>query len=325
MRMRVLVVDDEPDIRELLALQLRTHVGDVVAVDSAQKALQILRGPNAPRIALIDWMMPDMNGIDLCREIRRFPVDDYVYTIMLTAKNKSHDLVEALEAGADDYIRKPHEVRELLARLRAAERIIRVQTTFKDRQDALEERASRDSLTELENRAAVLNRLDAEIDRVDRETGLLGLALIDLDHFKRINDSHGHQVGDTVLRVAAKTMAGAIRKYDCLGRYGGEEFLLIMPGCDLTRSITQAERLRMAVERIPAASIEKLHLTASFGVSAIEGGMTPDAESLLRAADVALYRAKQAGRNAVEFLPYSEVKNHPELDVFSSHALDEES
>jgi diguanylate cyclase (GGDEF)-like protein len=223
-----------------------------------------------------------------------------VYVLLLTARTEKEDLVLAMEAGADDYLTKPFEPQELQVRLRAGRRIVDLQGELIQAREELRHQATHDALTGLWNRSAILDALEREIARALREGKPIGVIMADLDHFKRINDVHGHPAGDEVLREASRRMTAAIRPYDSLGRYGGEEFLAVMPGCDETCSVRAAERLRAALaDRSVSLEGEKISVTLSLGIAAVSDPNLAEADRLIKAADEALYRAKESGRNRV--------------------------
>jgi diguanylate cyclase (GGDEF)-like protein len=224
--------------------------------------------------------------------------------ILLTAKNLREDVIEGLEAGADDYVTKPFDQHELNVRLRAGRRIVELQAELLKAREELREQATHDSLTRIWNRPAILEILQREIERAARDRVPASVVMLDLDHFKVINDTHGHVAGDAVLCEAVRRMQASMRKYDDIGRYGGEEFLIVLAGCDQESSCRQAERLRAAISNEPMRLSDcYISVAASFGVTtALYAGLaTP--EILIHAADEALYQAKRAGRNRVVFLP----------------------
>jgi diguanylate cyclase (GGDEF)-like protein len=232
--------------------------------------------------------------------VRKRADQPYVYIVLLTAKSQKDDLVEGMEAGADDYLIKPFDAHELRARLQAGTRILDLQEQLVSAREALRVQATHDPLTGLWNRAAILDILQRELGRAQREGASLGVVMADLDHFKRINDSYGHLVGDAALRETGRRMYASVRPYDAIGRYGGEEFLIVVPGCNPPDALNAAERLRIAIGKeameIPGGRID---LTLSLGVTASGRAKNSDPDLLLRAADAALYQAKQAGRNRV--------------------------
>ena len=296
--MRMLIADDDPVTRRMLEATLQGMGHQVCAVDDGATALERLGQPDSPRIAILDWMMPGLDGLSVCRSLRQ-AVGPYTYVILLTARETRRDMVEALDAGADDFLTKPLDVLELRARLRSGERIIALQEDLLRTQSELEHQASHDRLTGLWNRGRVLDQLTRELYRTKREKACLAVVMVDIDHFKRINDTWGHATGDAVLCDLGRRMQQALRVSDAIGRYGGEEFLMVLPRADLAGGSEVAERVRRAVEAKPVAEGGHEHqVTVSLGVaSSATSGFDPAV--LIRAADRALYRAKADGRNRV--------------------------
>jgi two-component system cell cycle response regulator len=300
--MRVLIADDDAVSRRLLANMLTNCGYEVVAASDGDEAWKLLEQPNAPRLAILDWMMPGRTGPGVCRELRNLKREPYTYVLLLTARTEKQDVVEGMDSGADDYVTKPFDSQELQVRLRAGRRILDLQTELVAAREALREQATRDPLTCVWNRYAILDTLSREANRARRESSPLAVIMADLDHFKRVNDTYGHLAGDSVLREAARRMQACVRAYDYVGRYGGEEFLIVLPGTSAGHAVQLAERLRMAVSSEPiVAGSDPLNVTASLGVTATEHADAVP-ETLIRVADDALYRAKEAGRNRVEWL-----------------------
>ncbi len=302
--MRVLIADDSPVSRRLLQAPLEEWGYQVEIAHDGAQALALLECEDSPRLAILDWMMPEKSGLDVCRLVRRRGRHPYVYILLLTSRSSKEDIVEGMRAGADDYLVKPFDKHELEVRLRAGRRILDLQAQLISAQEALREQATRDSLTSLWNRRSILDVLETEISRADREATNLGLLMFDLDHFKSVNDDHGHLVGDVVLQQTAGRMRASMRKYDSVGRYGGEEFLAILPGVDESSIISQADRLRKSISDAPMmfASLTKaearsVRVTVSVGATIILPGKRVTAEAAIHAADEALYIAKRSGRN----------------------------
>ncbi len=298
--MRVLVAEDDPITRKLLQAHLTRWGHEVVVCADGAEAWDILSRDDSPRLAVLDWMMPGMDGVTICREIRTQERQSYIYVILLTAKTRKEDVIEGLEAGADDYIAKPFDAHELQVRVRAGSRIIRLQEDLMSALAASEYQASHDALTGILNRKAIIELLKKELLRADRQTAPVGVIIADLDHFKGINDSHGHLAGDVVLKEVAALMMKSVRPYDSAGRYGGEEFLIVCPACDAECAHGVAERLRCLLSATPLVTTEGVfNVTMSFGVASVncEG---VDADSIIRMADHALYEAKELGRNRVQ-------------------------
>ena len=297
--MRILIADDDAMSRALLQATLKKLGHEVIAVADGTAAIEALLAPDAPRLAILDWMMPGATGIDVCRTIRE-RASTYVYSILLTARDTADDVVTGLEAGADDFLTKPFNAGELRARLRSGARVLDLLANLLEAQEALKFQATVDHLTGLWNRRMILEQLDRELNRVRHERRALTVAMVDIDRFKSINDTYGHGIGDVVLRSAATVLRSQLRAYDFVGRFGGEEFLLLLPGCDGDAGRMVAERIRECVASNPApVGSGSIQVTVSVGMSvALSGDIAPQA--LIEAADAALYRAKANGRNRVE-------------------------
>ena len=240
-------------------------------------------------------MMPGMDGVEICRKLRQLKLPNYVYVILLTARSKREDVISGLESGADDYIIKPFNREELKSRLKIGQRIIELE-------HRILRLASTDYLTGLLNRRAFLERLERELNRCQREASPMGIIIMDIDHFKRVNDNFGHQVGDLVLQELSHTLVELCRVYDFTGRYGGEEFIVCLPGADKWNTYQIAERMRSTIESKKIFLLDKksnVSVTASFGIVSMEPGQIKSADRLINEADEALYRAKEQGRNRV--------------------------
>ena len=291
--MKVLVADDDP-ISVLYLEDVLTEWGyEVVVASNGVSAEAILREADGPLLAVLDWMMPGLDGIDVCRNIRQAGLERYVYMIMLTSRTETEFIVAAMNAGADDYIAKPFNAEEMRVRVRAGRRIV-------DLEQELRRQATRDALTGIYNRGAILDMLQKEMARQARSTDFLSLIFADLDHFKRINDTYGHLAGDEVLRTATRRMAATLRTYDALGRYGGEELLAVLPNCDRDGAVMVAERMRCAMaEAVVHTAYGDIAVTVSIGIASIRIAEVTDMTDLLQRADSALYAAKSQGRNCV--------------------------
>jgi two-component system cell cycle response regulator len=295
----ILIADDDAISRRLLRAALLTLGHQVVEVEDGVGAVQALSATDAPALAILDWMMPGMDGLEVLRTIRQKP-GRYVYVLLLTARDSTADMIEALDAGADDFLTKPFNVGELRARLKAGERVLMLQDDLLRSQEVLKHEATHDHLTGLWNRGRILDELARELRRHRRELSSLAIVMADVDHFKQVNDTHGHPVGDLVLQHVGRRVRSTLRNSDSLGRYGGEEFLMILPYADVNGARDVAERVRGAVASTPIIDAPvSLTVTMSFGVSCAVGSSVPE-ETLLHAADQALYRAKANGRNRVE-------------------------
>ena len=302
--MKVLIADDDPVSRRLLQVTLSNSGYETVqAVDGAD-ALRALEQKDSPRLVVLDWIMPSLDGVEVCRAIRKRALEPYLYIILLTVKGDQKEIVEGLEAGADDYITKPFDLLELKARLRAGQRILELQDQLIASREQLRFEATHDTQTGLLNHATILETLRVEVLRAHREGTPLGVIMVDLDHFKAINDHHGHMAGDTVLREVAVRLQTSMRPYDSVGRYGGEEFLVVAPGCSLEKAAALAERLRRSIGDDPVhCPTGPISVTASLGVSSAREASGPD--QILATTDEALYKAKIQGRNRVVAAPIS--------------------
>jgi two-component system cell cycle response regulator len=304
--MRVLIADDEPISRKLIAAAAQSRQHEVVFASDGETAWQILQTPDAPQLAVLDWMMPGLSGIDLCRRIRGANSPRYTYVLLVTSKTEGDDLIAGLESGADDYVTKPFSRRELEARLVVGQRILDLEARLVGVQEELKFLVSHDSLTGAWNRHAALTRFAAEMARARREKASLGICLIDLDHFKTVNDMHGHAAGDAVLKEVVRRWGFALRPFDVLARYGGEEFLVLLPGCALSALPKTAERLRRSIgaEALSLSGQGPLLITCSIGGTVYTAVMQATPEQLVSLADQALYRAKRLGRDRVEITDY---------------------
>ena len=299
--MRILMAEDDPGMRGLLKVQLVNWGYDVVVTRDGSEAWQVLQSDDAPRLAILDWMMPGMNGVELCRKVREEKKEPYTYIILLTAQQRDEDIVTGMEAGADDYMLKPFNLNELKVRLRAGRRIIELQNELIEAREIFQEKANRDSLTGLLNHEEILGALDQELARAEREGKCVSVIMADLDHFKMVNDTYGHMAGDAVLRSVAKRMHSLTRSYDHVGRYGGEEFMVILPECCKECAVTFAERLSVCISSESMDTSEgEIPVTVSLGVAASGNDRRWNAHTLVRSADEALYLAKKNGRNRVE-------------------------
>lgn len=305
--MKILIIDDERTSLLILRRQLEKWGHEVVAASSGREGLDLLRHDGDISMLVTDWIMAGVDGLEVCREARRMHRKRFLPIMMLTALNDTQDLVQALNAGADAFLSKPINAAELQAELRVMERVLDLENRLAAQIRALEEAraeiqqmAETDDLTRLPNRRSTLKRMRDEIKRAQRYRQPLSIVLLDLDHFKSVNDTHGHPAGDTVLKQTAQILQEAIRETDFFGRYGGEEFLGILAQTDLLGAGVIAERLRRAIEGASFAKGEgeSLHMTASLGAATWRHGQDTE-ERLIGRADDALYRAKEAGRNQV--------------------------
>ncbi len=298
--MKILIAEDDKTSFFMLESLLEKWGYTVLAVRDGNEAFKLLNGEDPPLLAILDWMLPGMSGPEICaslREEREGNDKPYQYIIILTIKEEKEYVVEGLKAGADDYLTKPFDSQELQMRLRVGERILHLQ-------EQLRTAALYDDLTGLLNRGAVIERLECELSRSWRTGVPLSIVLLDIDHFKEVNDTYGHVIGDRVLRETARRMKSAVRPYDSIGRYGGEEFLLIFPGLSGSDADAICERVRSAIIEqsfLPCESKEDqspFFISASLGLCEVPA-VCETIDTVLTSADDALYRAKRSGRNRV--------------------------
>ena len=296
--MKILIADDDRMNRRLLEKTLEREGYEVIAVDNGRLALEQLSLPDGPRLALLDWMMPELDGPGVCRGVRTQHERPYIHIVLLTSRGSKQDVVSGLEAGADDYLTKPWDPAELTARLRTGQRILQLEDRLVEARETMRFKATHDHLTSLFNRGIIIDLLARELTRTRREQGCTVVMLGDLDHFKNVNDGYGHVVGDEVLREIARRLLASVRSYDFVGRYGGEEFLIVLNNCDSTRAIGRAEQVRNGIANRPVQTTRgPLPITMSLGVFASRDWDLQQVEEILRAADSALYQAKADGRN----------------------------
>jgi two-component system, cell cycle response regulator len=309
--MKILVAEDDPVSRALLKSLLTKWGYEVITSSDGDSAWQLLQEQEDLRLVILDWMMPGKDGIEICRLIRQKQKEShYIYTIILTARDDKVDALAGLEAGADDYITKPFNQQELHFRIRIGKRILDLERYLHDAYDEMKRLATFDALTGLWNRRVVLEHLENEWDRASRENQPLSIVLVDIDHFKQFNDRYGHAQGDRVLIHLSKILREMVRPYDGVGRYGGEEFLLYFPECDVEKGRQISERLRQELESRPLEERRKsLQITASFGgITYHPAQCKCSVNHLLKIADDALYAAKRAGRNRVVWLTHTDTE-----------------
>ena len=295
--MRALVADDDTASRLLLQKMLSKWGYDAVTASSGEEAWSVLTSDDAPDIAVLDWMMPELDGVEVCRRIRALELSSPPYLILLTGRDNKQDIATGLESGASDYLQKPVDRDELRARLLVGKRFAELNRKLIDTQVELRRQALTDPLTRIMNRRAIFARLNEEIARAPRQGLPLSIGILDIDHFKSVNDRFGHSGGDAVLRSVVERAQNTLRAYDAIGRIGGEEFLMVMPGVGPRDTEIVLERLRRAVAGVPiAAQGQQVTVTVSIG-GAVCQAETMD--KLLNLADDALYKAKNLGRNRV--------------------------
>jgi two-component system cell cycle response regulator len=296
---KILIAEDDKVSLRILEKNISGWGYDIVVAGNGEEALRTLRAGDV-RLAILDWMMPGTNGIEICRFIRQDVGPKYVYIIMLTSRDRRQDIVEGLEAGADDYMAKPVNFLELRARIQTGRRVVELEDRLLESNRMLKDLASRDNLTSLWNRANVFQFLEEDLARGRRESRPVSAIMIDVDNFKTVNDAHGHLAGDIVLIEVAKRLERGVRPYDKVGRYGGDEMLVILPGCGLAEAAAIGERLRRFISgeklRTPAGDLD---VTVTLGCSSSELFPDATAETLVQASDAALYKGKSQGRNRV--------------------------
>jgi two-component system, cell cycle response regulator len=318
---KVLIAEDDMVSRRLLEATLSRWGYEVVVTRDGLEAWHVLETTAAPPLAILDWMMPGIDGVEVCRRVRQRAQEPYVYLLLLTTKGRRENIIEGLEAGADDYLTKPFDPPELQVRLRVGTRIVMLQAELIEAREALRIQATHDPLTNIANRRAIFETLNNELARAGRMGTSLAVVLADLDHFKQINDTYGHVVGDAALCETSNRMRASLRPYDTIGRYGGEEFLVVLPNCTAEDAIKLAERLRLGVgQEAMQINGHQIMITSSLGVAVSDMIGTLDTATLIRAADSALYRAKAVGRNHVELATVMDVMPSISLAKTMSHS-----
>lgn len=297
---KIVVADDSPFFRRLVEDALAREEYALLFATNGREAIDFVNR-HEPAVVITDWEMPDLTGLELCEKIRG-DQNTYTYVILLTSNKNKDQIVRGLDAGADDYLTKPFDPQELLARVRVGRRIAELHRQVQAKNKMLEELALTDALTGLPNRRAVEHWVARELSAAARHGFPLWVVMADLDRFKSINDAHGHDAGDRVLKQFAAILKANTRASNMCGRIGGEEFVLVLGHSDSAGVQIAIERVRQEVEAqtltIDGAPIR---VTVSFGISGFHGGKAPEFAQLLRQADAALYAAKANGRNRIEF------------------------
>jgi diguanylate cyclase (GGDEF)-like protein len=298
--MKILVVDDDPLSRRLVETAVARLGHEAAATEDGEAAWQRF-DHDKPEVLITDLVMPGVDGLELCRRVRAQARAGYTYVILASVLGDRRDVVRGMEAGADDYLIKPVDLFALQARLIAAQRVTNLHADLERHRTQLAHLARHDPLTGLANRRSLDEDLEVLHARSQRYGRAYALAMCDLDRFKAYNDTHGHQAGDQALRAVAATIAGELRLGDAIYRYGGEEFLLVLPEQTLDSARVAVERVRRAVEQLAIghAADGPVSLTMSAGIAALCPGEATTVEQLLEHADAALYRAKSAGRNRI--------------------------
>jgi len=300
--LKVLIAEDDLTSMTILKALLKKWGYETVTAEDGLSALELLNSPEGPKLAILDWNMPEMDGIEVCSHLRDQTRANPPYLILLTGNTGTEHIVSGLEAGASDYICKPYKKEELLARIRVGQRMLQLQSELNEAKGILAHQAMHDPLTNVYNRRAITEILQHELSRARRTDQKLCIGMFDLDHFKRINDSYGHEIGDKALIAFVRTVEKTLRGSDYIGRWGGEEFIVVAPANKEAEHNSLFERIREAVAslRIPT---QQENLPESFGFT-VSAGITcgsgsEEADSLIRAADRGLYMAKDGGRNRV--------------------------
>jgi diguanylate cyclase (GGDEF)-like protein len=299
-QIKVLVADDSAVYRKLVEQTLSQKLYALVFAKNGQETVKLF-AEHKPALLIVDWIMPDVSGIDVCKHIRSQSQDSYTYIILLTGKSEKESVVEGLAAGADDYLTKPFHHEELIARVGVGRRIMGLQREIETKNSLLQELALTDTLTGLPNRRAIEDWASRQLSGAARYGFPFWVALADLDHFKTVNDTYGHEAGDTVLKGFSEILKRHSRRSDICGRIGGEEFLLILTHAIEKNAIAVIERIRTELEATEFNFAgTKLTVTASFGLAGFAGTQAPEFSRLVAQADASLYSAKRQGRNRVE-------------------------
>lgn len=300
--MKILIAEDDLTSRTILVAVVREWGYEPIAVEDGAQALEVLEADNPPQLLLIDWEMPRLNGLALCQHLLEKEKDKPPYIILLTGRSGTDNVVAGLEAGANDYISKPFENAELQARLKVGKRMLELQDELHRAKEAMTIQAKYDVLTGLMNRRAIMEAMEREVDRTKRNLQPLYICMCDIDHFKIVNDTHGHLAGDAILREVAQRISSILRNYDLFGRYGGEEFLIIINSEDIQVQALFDRICRIIADEPFIYGQQVLHITLSCGVTFYSPPMDKrDVTQLLASADEGLYEAKSAGRNRVVF------------------------
>ncbi len=297
--MKILIAEDDLISCRILEKNLQNWGYDVILAKSGEEAWQALKNEDL-RMTILDWMMPGMGGVEICKKMRHRKRNKYTYIILLSAKDRKQDIIAGLSSGADDYMTKPVNFLELRARLQTGRRIIDLEDKLILIQSQLKDMASRDNLTKLWNRGEIIKFLREELERGQREKKAVAVMMMDVDYFKKINDFFGHDIGDAALLQVVSRIKRKARKSDKVGRYGGDEFIVVLPHCGLGEIKMIAERLRVSIARRGVKTdLETIPVTISVGCVSSENMPQPTAKKLIRTSDEALLKAKNQGRNCV--------------------------
>lgn len=295
---KLLLVEDDQDYRQLLEKKLKSSGYDVISASNGLKALELME-IHEIRLLITDWSMPIMSGLDLIKSVRSDTSKPYVYIIVLSAYSTIKDIVKGIDVGSDDYLTKPFSFIELEARIKIGERIINLESRLQNSINEQLHMAQIDHLTKIFNRRYLFEIGEQLFNQGQRYKHQMALLMIDIDRFKNVNDTHGHHIGDETLISIARRFSESIREVDILGRFGGEEFIVLMPETKAKGAQIVAERMRASISAEPLkTSGPKISLTISVGI-AVQESATENLEALVKKADVALYQSKRAGRNRV--------------------------
>ena len=298
--MKVLIADDDK-ISRLLVKKLLTSIGyEVLEAEDGERAWQILQ-EEPIRLIVLDWVMPKIDGTELCKRLRASKGEEYYYIIVLTGRNSSEDIIAGLQAGADDYITKPFLPQEFEMRLKIARRILVLRQSMQEDLENQRYIIQHDILTGILNQEEIIKVLEKEINRAQRQKSKLSVIMGDLDNFRRINDRYGNVAGDAVLTETANRMKNALRIYDNVGRYDGKEFLLVLPGCSIDEARLIARRILNVIKNEPVLYHDnKIPVTISLGLTCNDNADCSDLKGIIEAVDFAMRQAKEKGRNRYE-------------------------
>jgi two-component system chemotaxis response regulator CheY len=298
--MKILVAEDDRSCLRMLQTKLSSWGADVIVARSGVEAMRALDASRPPALAILGWSLNGTGGLDICRRLRERDHEPAPYVVVvLTPDHGPADLERGLEAGVDHYLSLPLDTSQLKLCYLTAERLTRLQKELDAARAEIRSRSSHDALTGLPNRATVREALEIELARSSRDGNSVGVLLADVDHLQRVNGAHGDAAGDAVLVEVARRMREALRPYDTAGRHDGEEFLVVLPGCEIEGAAAAAEHVREAFADPMEIEGEELRVTVSIGATASGGLDVPSLERLIGVADRALGAAKAAGRDRV--------------------------
>jgi len=292
---KLLIAEDDLTSRIMLQALVREWGYNPVLVEDGNQAWDVLSGNDPPRLLLLDWEMPGRSGLEICEKVRELENDIPPFIILLTARSKTADIVAGLDAGANDYVTKPYNNAEIRARLQVGKRMLDLQSELHSAHSRMEYQATHDAMTGLLNRGAVMEALERELARSQRQKIQLCVGLCDVDHFKNINDTHGHLAGDAVLKELANKFVQELRPFDLIGRYGGEEFLIVTTAID-DSCRKPFERIRVSVAG-KTFQYNGVPIPVTISIGYTQSTANSDVIGMVALADKALYEAKSAGRN----------------------------